>query len=182
MFWSTVALLCLLPGSWLLASEGQKPSYPSFDYQTARDDEIKTHRRTIPVDGVRQGSTRLSLKLTISSTGDVTHAEASNDDDEVKFWLRVEGEVYQWKFTPFEIGGKAVTAEVQELIELVPPERLPKTHVLPPAITKDSKVAITLQRDTCDGTCDIHTVTVSNDGIVFEGGLMGSQMGGTRTK
>jgi hypothetical protein len=169
MFWSTVALLCLLPGSWLLASEGQEPSYPSFDYLTARDHEIKPHRRTIPVDGVRQGPIGLGLKLTISSTGNVTHAEASVDDDEVKFWSRVEGEVYQWKFTPFEIGGKAVTAEVQELIDLVPPERLPNTHVLPPAITKDSKVAITLYRD-CDGTCDdIHTVTVSNDGIVFEG-------------
>jgi ankyrin repeat protein len=169
MFWSTVALLCLLPGSSLLASEGQKPSYPSFDYQTARDHEIKPHRRTIPVDGMREGATQLSLKLTISPTGDVTHAEPSNDDEGVKFWSRVEGEVYQWKFTPFEIGGKAVTAEVQELIELVPPERLPKTHVRPPAITKNSKVAITLERATCDGTCDFHTVTVSNDGIVFEG-------------
>lgn len=169
MFWSTVALLCLLPGSWLLASEGQKPSYPSFDYLTARDHEIKPHRRTIPVDGVREGPTQLGLKLTISPTGDVTHAEPSNDDDEVKLWSRVEGEVYQWKFTPFEIGGKAVTAEVQEFIELVPPERLPKTHVRPPAITKNSKVAITLERATCDGTCDFHTVTVSNDGIVFEG-------------
>jgi hypothetical protein len=169
MFWSTVALLCLLPGSWLLASEGQKPSYPSFDYVTARDHEIKPHRRTIPVDGMREGSTQLGLTLTISSTGDVMHAEASNDDDGVKFWSRVEGEVYQWKFTPFEIGGKAVTAEVQELIELVPPGRLPKTHVRPPAITKNSKVAITLHRGGCDGTCDFHTVTVSNDGIVFEG-------------
>jgi hypothetical protein len=169
MFWSTVALLCLLPGSWLLASEGQKPSYPSFDYQTARDHEIKPHRRTIPVDGVREGPTQLGLKLTISPTGDVTHAEPGNDDDEVKLWSRVEGEVYQWKFTPFEIGGKAVTAEVQEFIELVPPERLPKTHVRPPAITKNSKVAITLERADCDGTCDFHTVTVSNDEIVFEG-------------
>jgi hypothetical protein len=60
MFWSTVALLCLLPGSWLLASEGQKPSYPSFDYQTARDHEIKPHRRTIPVDGVREGPPSLA--------------------------------------------------------------------------------------------------------------------------
>jgi ankyrin repeat protein len=170
MFWSIVSLVCLLPSLSLFAAyEGQKPSHPSFDYQTARDHEVKPHRRTIPVDGVRQGSTQLSLKLTISPTGDVTHAEANDDDDEVKFWPQLEGEVYQWKFTPFEVGGKPVTAEVTEYIDMVPPERLPKTHVPPPAITKNSKVAITLHRGGCDGPCDFHTVTVSNDGIVFEG-------------
>jgi hypothetical protein len=60
-------------------------------------------------------------------------------------------------------------ATVQERVDLLPPERLPKTQVPPPAITKDSKIAITLPREWCDGTCDIHTVTVSTDGIVFEG-------------
>jgi ankyrin repeat protein len=170
MFWSTVALLCLLPGSWLLASEGQKPSYRSFDYWTARDHEIKPHRRAIPVDGVDQEHRlpQLDLKLTVSPTGDVTHAEASGEDGDTRFWSQVEGEVYQWKFTPFKAGGKPVAATVEERVDLLPPERLPKAHVAPPAITKDSKVAITLERWTCDVTCPDHTVTVSTDGIVFE--------------
>jgi hypothetical protein len=60
MFWSIVSLVCLLPSLSLFASEGQKPSHPSFDYQTARDHEVKPHRRTIPLDGVRQGSTSLA--------------------------------------------------------------------------------------------------------------------------
>ena len=81
----------------------------------------------------------------------------------------MEGEVSQWKFTPFTRGGKAVTAEVDELILLVPPERLPRTHVPPPPITKHSEVAITLRREWCDGTCDIHAVTLSPDGILFLG-------------
>lgn len=172
MFWSIVALVCLLPGLPLFASEGQKPSYPSFDYQTARDHEIKPHRRTIPVDGMRQeytGPPQLHLDLTVSPTGDVTHAEASGEDGDMRFWPQIEGEVYRWKFTPFEAGGKPVTATVQEHIELVPPERLPKTHVPPPIITKDSKVAITLLQWTCDGQCPLHSVTVNTDGIVFEG-------------
>jgi ankyrin repeat protein len=172
MFWSTVALLCLLPGSWLLASEGQKPSYRSFDYETARDHEIKPHRRAIPVDGMSQeftGPRQLHLELTVSPTGDVTHAEASGEDGDTRFWPQVEGEVYQWKFTPFKAGGKPVTATVDERVDLFPPERLPKTHVPPPVITKDSKVAITLRQWTCDGPCPLHSVTVSTDGIVFEG-------------
>jgi hypothetical protein len=172
MFWSAVALLCLLPGSWLLASEGQKPSYRSFDCETARDHEIKPHRRTIPVDGMSQEFTRphqLHLELTVSPTGDVTHAKASGEDGDTRFWSQVEGEVYQWKFTPFKAGGKPVTATVDERVDLRPPERLPKTHVPPPVITKDSKVSITLLQWTCDGLCPLHSVTVSTDGIVFEG-------------
>jgi ankyrin repeat protein len=116
-----------------------------------------------------KGEHWLSLTLTVSPTGDVTHAETSGEDEDTRFWPQVEGEVSQWKFTPFTKGGKAVTAEVDESIVLVPPERLPKTHVAPPPITKDSKVAITLQRQWCDGTCDFHTVTVSPDGVEFLG-------------
>ncbi|HVG27269.1 MAG TPA: hypothetical protein VM865_06665, partial [Acidobacteriaceae bacterium] len=160
--WTIVALLCLLPGLPLIASEGQKPSYPSFDKETARDHEIKPYRRTVPVVGMDQkdykGAHYLNLKLIVSPTGDVVHAETNGEVEDTSFWPQVEGEVSQWKFTPFTKGGKAVTAEVYESIVLVPPERLPKTHVAPPPITKDSKVVITLRRQWCDGTCDFHTV------------------------
>lgn len=169
MFRLIVSFICLLPSLSLFASEGQKPSYPSFDYETARNHEIKPHRRTIPVDGKDEGSDQLQLKLTVSPAGDVAHAEAIGEDEETRLWLQLEGEVYQWRFTPFKKNGKIVTAEVDERIDLVPPERLPKTHVPPPAITKDSKIAITLLQWTCDGSCPLHSVTVSTDGIVFEG-------------
>jgi hypothetical protein len=173
MPWTIVVLLCLLPGLPLSANEGQKPSLPSFDYMTAGDHEIKPHRRTIPVIGMDQaeykGAHYLNLKLTVSPTGDVTHAETSGEDEDTRFWPQVEGVVSQWKFTPFTKGGKAVTAEVDESIVLVPPERLPKIHVAPPPIKKDSKVAITLQRQWWDGTCDFHTAKLSPDGVVFWG-------------
>lgn len=173
MFRSIVALVCLLPGLSLCASEGQKPAYPYFTYQVARGHEIKPHRRQIPVDGIGQtwpSRYMLHLKLTISPTGDVMNAEATGEDETTRFWLQAQGEVYRWKFTPFEVGGKAVTAEVQEFIDFVPPERLPKRHIPPPAITKDSKVTIALQRWGCNGAiCPAHTVTMSGNQIVFEG-------------
>ena len=172
MFWSIVLLVCLLPGLSLFACEGQKSAYPYFDCRVACDHEIKPHRRAIPVDGLGQEYTwshRLQLRLIVSPTGDVTHAEATGEDEDMGIWPQVEGEVYRWRFTPFEVGGKAVAAKVAEYIDLVPPERLPKIHVSPPAITKDSKATIVLQQWTCDGVCPLHAVTVSTEGIMFEG-------------
>lgn len=65
--------------------------------------------------------------------------------------------------------GKAVSAEVEEYIDLVPPERLPANHIAAPIIRPDSKITITLERGGCYGTCPVYTVAVSPDGIVFEG-------------
>ena len=165
----TVAALCL----WsilLWTSDEKQPPHPSVDYDVARTHEIKPHRRTIPLQGVRAGFNQLHLTLTVSPTGDVIDADASGDTKMLEFWPRLQDEVRQWRFTPFEEGGKAVTAEVEEYIDLVPPEKLPKNHVVPPAIRRHSKVTITLQRSGCFGSCPSYTVTVTTDGIVFEGG------------
>ena len=62
-----------------------------------------------------------------------------------------------------------VTVEVEEYIDLVPPERLPKRHVTAPAIRPDSKVTVTLERTGCFGSCPSYTVAVSTAGIVFDG-------------
>jgi ankyrin repeat protein len=97
-------------------------------------------------------------------------ADASGDRDTLKFWPQLQDEVRQWKFTPFEENGKAVTAEVEEYIDLVPPERQPKIHVAAPVLRPNSKVAITLSRTGCFGSCPSYTVTVSTGGIVFAGG------------
>ena len=172
-FW-IVSLVCLPPGTPLLASQSVKSAYPYFDYQVARDHEIKPHRRSIPLDAMDQEYTwshQLRLELTVSQAGDVTRVEASGLDEDIKFWPKVAGEVYHWKFTPFEVSGTPVVATVEERIDLVPPERLPKVHVPAPVITKDSKVAISLLQWRCDDPCksNLHAVTVSTDGIVFEG-------------
>jgi hypothetical protein len=116
------------------------------------------------------GSTQLHLTLTVSPIGDVTDTDAGGDPEALKFWPQLEGEVYRWKFTPFEKNGKAVTAEVEEYIDLVPPERLPKVHIVAPTLRADSKVTISLERSGCYGTCPSYSVEVSTDGILFDGG------------
>lgn len=58
---------------------------------------------------------------------------------------------------------------VEEYVDLAPPERLPATHVKPPKLRTDSKIAITLERSACYGSCPAYKVTVSNSNIVFAG-------------
>ena len=162
----TVAFLLT---SSLWAFSQKEDSYPTFDYSVARSHEIKPHRRSIPHKGVKPGFNQLRLTLTVSPEGDVMNAEAGGDQDALQFWPELQGEVYRWEFTPFEVNGRAVTAEVEEYIDLVPPERLPKKHAAPPVVGPHSKVAITLERTGCFGSCPSYTVTVSTEGIVFDG-------------
>ena len=166
----TIALTCLLSSICLGASDEKRPSYPSYDYEIARAHEIEPHRRTIPLKGVSPGFNQLRLTLTVSPMGDVVDAGAGGDREALKFWPQLQDEVRQWKFTPFEENGQAVTAEVEEYIDLVPPERLPMIHVAAPILRPTSKVAITLSRTGCFGSCPSYTVTVGTDGIVFAGG------------
>ena len=63
-----------------------------------------------------------------------------------------------------------VTPEVEEYIDLVPPEKKPKVHIAAPVVRPNSKIAISLEKNGCFGSCPSYTVTVSTDGIVFAGG------------
>ena len=165
-----IALTFLLSGILIQESGDKRPTNPSFDYEVARDHEIKPHRRTIPVKGVDPGFNQLRLTLVVSPTGDVTSADASGDEEAMKFWPQLEDEVLLWKFRPFENNGKTVAAEVEEYIDLVPPERLPKRHVTAPRVRPDSKVSITLERTGCLGSCPSYSITTSTEGIAFDGG------------
>lgn len=163
-------VVCLLASAAGVASDEKTAVYPKFGSDVAEAHEIKPHRRTIPVRGAQGGFNQLTLTVTVSPTGDVIKAEASGDETSMKFWRQVEGEVHQWRFTPFERDGKAEAVEYEEYVNLVPPERFPKVHVAAPAVRPDSKVTITLQRTGCFGTCPGYTVAVGTDGIVFDGG------------
>jgi ankyrin repeat protein len=164
-----IASTCILLSSFFQESADKRHSNPSFGYDLARGHEINPHRRTIPVKGVHSGFNQLRLTLTVSPAGDVVSADASGNDEILKFWPQLQDEILLWKFTPFEKDGKAVTAEVEEYIDLVPPERLPARHVPGPAVRPDSKVAITLERTGCLGSCPSYSVTVSTESIAFDG-------------
>jgi ankyrin repeat protein len=167
---SLVVLGCVLARAAGLASDEKAAVYPKFGYDVAQAHEIKPHRRTVPVRGAQGGFNHLTVTVTVSATGDVIKAEARGDDASMRFWPKVEGEVNQWRFTPFERDGKAMAVEYEEYVDLVPPERFPKVHVAAPAVRPDSKVAIALERTACFGSCPGYTVTVETGGIVFEGG------------
>lgn len=166
------AILALFLCSSLLSASVKdvpQPSYPSFDHDTAQAHELKPHREDIPVEGVGQGFSQLSLTVIVSPGGDVVSAKPQGSDADMKFWPQVEGEVLQWKFVPFEQSGKPVTARIQEYINLVPPEQMPKVHVPPPPVQRDSNVSITLERTACMGSCPGYSVTVNTSGILFDG-------------
>ena len=166
----TIVFTCALASMSLCALSEERSSYPSFDYDVARAHEIKPHRREIPLEGVSPGFHQLRLTLTVSPSGEVLDAKASGDRDMRGFWPQLQGEVRQWKFVPFQESGKVVTAEVEEYIDLVPPERLPTNHVEAPVVEAHSVVTIALARSGCYGNCPSYTVTVSANGIVFDGG------------
>jgi ankyrin repeat protein len=170
MIRAAVVFVCILLASLPQGSHEKRPSYPSYDYEIACKHEIKPHRRTIPLKGVEAGFNQLHLRLIVSPLGDVVDASAGGDNKILSLWSQLEDEVREWKFTPFEENGKAVTAEVEEYIDLVPPERWPKKHVAPPVLRPNSKVAITLERTGCFGSCPSYRVTVSTEGTTFEGG------------
>jgi len=169
--------LFLLPTAFSQTSDEKSPAPPTFDYQVAHAHELKPHRRSIPMKGVQAGFNQIHLAVIVSPSGDVLDVHPTEEVDPpppdggaLKFWPQLQNEVRQWKFTPFEQNGNPVTAQVEEYIDLVPPERLPKAHVAPPSLRPNSKISVSLQRSGCFGSCPSYTVTVSTDGIVFEGG------------
>jgi ankyrin repeat protein len=166
---SIVVLASLLSSLFPQAQEEKQAPLPSFDYHVARAHEIKPHRRTIPLRGVRPGFNQLHLTLVVSPSGDVLEADPGTNDDLLKFWPKLQHEVKQWKFIPFEKNGRPVTSEIEEYIDLVPPERLPKKHLAAPILRPNSEIKITLRRTGCFGSCPSYEVTTTIDGVLFNG-------------
>jgi hypothetical protein len=166
---SRMIFICLVSGSCLSMAQVNSPSYASCNYTVARRHEIRPHHRTIPREGIDLGLGQLSLTLIVSGKGDVLSAEAQGAGNSLHFWPELEPEVKKWKFTPFQRDGVPVAARVQEVIDIVPPVRMPKDHVAAPTLRPDSMVVITLVRSGCFGICPIYTLSVTTNGVVFEG-------------
>lgn len=146
-----------------------QPALPHFDSEVAEAHELPPHSMNIPLKGVKEGMNQFRLTLVVSPEGKVVQAKAEAAPDLMKFWPDMEGEVDGWRFTPFEVDGKPVTAEVEEYVNAVPPERLPTHHVPAPALRPDSAIAIELVRSGCLGTCPSYRVKMTTKGIEFEG-------------
>lgn len=170
MFVGILVLGLFLPPAQALNQAGEAPSLPSFDYDVAQTHEIQPHHRSIPHAGIREnGFSQLHLSLLVSADGNVVQASAVGDADGMKDWPDVRNEVMQWTFTPFETAGKATAANVEEYVDLVPLERMPKKHVPGPSLNQNSEILITLMRSGCYGSCPAYRVQVSTTGIEFDG-------------
>jgi ankyrin repeat protein len=161
--------------------------YPSFRYQVARTHELLPHRRSIPLAGVDSHMHQLRLKLTVSVDGQVLDATpnveairaatptAEAARELLDYWPKVRDEVLAWRFVPFETNGTAVVAEIEEYLVLSPAERLPTRHVIPPELSAQSSIAISLERRSCFGACAAYTAFLSWNGnsefadVQFEG-------------
>ena len=80
------------------------------------------------------------------SAGDVIDSKADGNGELLKFWPQLQSEVSQWKFTPFEKTSDAVTAEVEEYIDLVHRNGSRKVNVAAPILRPDSTVVIRFVR------------------------------------
>ena len=141
----------------------------SVDIETARAHEIAPVRHLLHADDMKDGFRQLQLELKVSRLGDVLQVKASSPNGAMKYWPRLESEVRRWKFRPFEVDGKAVDATLDDYINIVSAERLPKVHVRPPTLNPDSKILITLERTACMGSCPAYKVDLSANGVVFDG-------------
>jgi hypothetical protein len=152
-----------------VTSGKEQPAYPFIDHRAAFTHELELHRRTFPMKGIEGRTKQISLTLVISPQGDVVEAKPSGNSEAMKFWPQVQGEVQRWKFLPFEKDGKAIAVSVEEYLNLSPPERLPIRHAPAPNIHSNSKIEISLRRTGCFGACPSYMVTITTEGITYEG-------------
>jgi hypothetical protein len=155
----------------LWAQNESHPTSPTYKNDVARQHE-KPHRDFITVEGADPGANFLYFTVVVSTTGDVVDAFPDNDSSTpnvLRFWPQVEGEIRQWKFIPFEQNGRAVTARVEEHVILIPEETQPKNRASAPVVRPNSEVTITLHRSGGFWGGPTYAVTVSSEGIVFDG-------------
>ena len=155
----------------------QSRSDVAVGYEEAWQHTVQPQHTWVHVPNPARGMPELRLTLTVSPHGDVIHADAHGNAEEMLAWPMAQATVYGWKYRPFLRDGHAVTAVVQSGISLVPLETSPKA-VAKPVLRPESQIKVSLQRTACYGSCPAYTVTVSGQGVVYEGDRFNA-VGGT---
>jgi ankyrin repeat protein len=161
----------------LCSVNAAQTSLPSFRWDMVRKHELLPH----PIYFVGKSATNqfpmasLPLKLTVSPAGEVTAVEFDQSphspmpDPKSYDWQAIRRTVLRWKFVPFTVKDKPVTASIEESVYLVGPRRKPSEHVIPPVIKPDSNISITLKRTQCYGPCPAYTLRIDAHTIRYEG-------------
>jgi hypothetical protein len=140
-------------------------------------EEINSHRIGDPVFVRFDSSAKLAQSLPawavvhvrLGVRGSVLSANAEGDlDSKVRF--KVEAALQATKYRPCEREGHPVDAEFDDLVALLPRERL-RTRILPfPEIRDWNSVRIRLIRTRCYGMCPAYAIEIRGDGTVrFKG-------------
>jgi hypothetical protein len=110
----------------------------------------------------------VELEVVVDAAGAVVTVDVIQGPSE--FREAAIAEAKTWTYKPFERNGKAVRANFSEYIRLLPPEKLPSTHVPFPEIQDWNSLRMTLRRSACFGACPVYSVEISGDGsVVFNG-------------
>jgi len=107
----------------------------------------------------------VGLTLIIGTEGNVTSANVTEGPKE--FYCEAIALAQAWKYKPFRRGGHPIVAQIQDRISILPPERLPSTHIPFPTVEDWKSLVITLERTGCYGTCPSYKVEVHGDGTVL---------------
>ena len=154
----------------------QSRSDVAVGYEEAGQHAVQPQHTWVHVPNPVRGMPQLRLTLTVSPQGDVIHADARGNTEEMQAWPVAQATVYGWKYRPFLRDGHAVMAVVPSGISLVPMETPPKA-VEKPVLRPESQVQVSLQRTACYGSCPAYTVTLSGQGVVYEGDRFNAVMG-----
>ena len=114
-----------------------------------------------------------AFQLTVSPAGEVADATLkSNPPSDMPSTVITQATQFirAMHFRPFERDGKPVWATLQDFVLLLPPERLPTTHLPFPEYegkpAQRKSLLITLQRTVCYGTCPAYVLRIHGDGKV----------------
>lgn len=151
---------------------------------TVPDREVRNHRlgyrrpiRTAKFDlGCLRG---VGLTLIIGTDGNVISANVRAGPNE--FYAEAIGLAQAWKYRPFLRGGRPIVAQIQDSISILPPERLPSTHIPFPTVKDWKTLVITLERTVCYGPCPSYKVEIHGDGTVLYTGKTFVAMSGNHS-
>jgi len=107
----------------------------------------------------------IGLHLIIGTDGSVISANATEGPKE--FYADAVARAQTWKYKPFLRHGRPTVAQIEDRISILPPERLPSTHVPFPKVEDWKSLVITLERTECYGTCPSYKVEIHGDGTVL---------------
>ena len=112
----------------------------------------------------------IEVELTVGPEGNVLSAKPLRG--KVGLFGAAVGLARTWHYRPYLRDGRAIAVKYREFVPVLPPEKLPTTHVALPAVRDWNSFRVTLQRLGCTAPCTSYTVEVSGDGaVLFTGGI-----------